>query len=240
MRGGPTFDKERVSLNIARLRKGGDTFEIVIDPDKAVKYKEGDESLTLRDVLRAQKIFSDAKKGVFASEERLQSLFNTTDPLSIAEIIFSQGEVQLTHEYREGLREKKKNRIVSIIHMTAINPSTQTVHPQERIRRALEEAKFRINEFASAESQVSEAVRAIRPIIPIKIATYIAQVQLSALHASKQYGLFGQYGTVVSEQWLSDGSLAVKLEIPAGRYNDFVDILASKTQGEFDITKEEK
>ena len=44
---GPTYDKERIHLNIARIRKGGRVFEINIDPEQAVAFKEGEGSLKM-------------------------------------------------------------------------------------------------------------------------------------------------------------------------------------------------
>lgn len=239
MRGGPTFDQERFSVNVARLKKGGETFEIVIDPDAAVTYKEGG-SATLKDVLKAEKIMADAKKGELASETHMQSLFGTTEPLKVAQIILDKGEIQLTHEHRERVREQKRNKVATIIHLNAINPQTGVVHPLERIKRAMEEARVRLDEFRTAQDQVQDVVKQLQPVLPIKFTTFIAEIHLPATHAAKCYGVFEQYGTLQKEDWLSDGSLAVKLEVPAGRYNDLVDELSSKTHGDVEITKQER
>lgn len=238
MRGGPTFDAERVSMNVARLKKGGENFEIVIDPDKAVEFKEG-KDVDIADILKAEKIFFDARKGELASEEHMQTVFGTTYYASVAEQIIEDGEIQLTAQHREQVRERKRNKLVNIIHMNAINPTTGTVHPVERIDRALEEAKVRLDEFRTAEDQVQEVVKKLQPIIPIKFTTFTAEIHLPANHAAGLYGTLQQYGSLKAEQWLNDGSLAVKLEVPAGRYNDLVDELSSKTHGAVDISKHE-
>lgn len=239
MRGGPTFDEERISINIARMRKGGEDFEIVIDPDLAVDYRNG-KQVDIKDILKAEKIWADAKKGELASEEHMEALFGTAEPLQIAPIILREGEIQLTHEHREQMRVAKYNRVVSLIHMNAINPQTQVVHPEERIRRAMEEARIRIDPIRPADDQLKEVVKKLQPILPLKFTTFIADVHLPAEHAAKTYGVLTQYGTVESEQWLSDGSLAAAIELPAGRYNDFVEELSSKTHGDVEITKKEK
>lgn len=238
-RGGPTFDKERISLNLAKLRKGGEDFEVVIDPDLAIAYKQNKQT-DLRKVLKAEQIFADAKKGELASEEHMKAIFETSEALEIAKIILEKGEIQLTHEHREKIREAKYNQLVRIIHMNAINPQTQTVHPEDRIRRALEEGKFRIDEFKEPQEQVQEALKAIRPIIPIKFTTFIADIHLPAEHAAKCYGILTNYGVLQKEQWLSDGTLAAKIELPAGRYHALVEELSDKTHGNVEITKHEK
>lgn len=240
MRGGPTYDKERISVNLARLKKGGENFEVVIDADNAVKYVEGVQKIELDDVLKAEHIYADAKKGELASEEHMDALFETRDPRKIAEIILADGEIQLTHEHRERIRENKLNKLVQIIRINAINPQTNTVHPEDRIRKSLEQGKFRINEFKRAQDQVQDALKAIRPILPITFTTFTADIHLPSEYAAKCYGVLGQYGNVKDEQWLSDGTLAAKVEVPAGRYNELVDELANKTHGTVEITKIEQ
>ncbi|MFT4250112.1 MAG: ribosome assembly factor SBDS [Candidatus Woesearchaeota archaeon] len=239
MRGGPTYEKERVSLNVARLKKGGENFEVVVDPDKAVEYKET-TTTELREVLRAPEIYADANKGELASEEHMKAVFETENKEAIAKIILEKGEIQLTAEHRERIRENKRNKLVHIIHINAINPQTGVVHPQERIKNALQEARFRIDEFRTAEDHVQEALKALRPIIPITFTTFIADIHLPSEYAGKCYATLTKYGTLQQEQWLNDGTLAAKVELPAGRYNDLVDELASKTHGTVEITKIEK
>ncbi len=239
MRGGPTFDHERVQMNLARLRKGGENLEVVGDPDAAISYKQGKLN-DINDVLRAHKIFFNAKKGELASEEHLLNLFGTSDPLIIADKIIHEGDIQLTVEHREQLREAKAKKIVRMIHMNAVNPSTGIVHPEERIRLAMQEARVRIDEFKSAEEQVNDIVKKLRPIIPIRFVTYLADVRLPSVHAAKNYGVLEHYGTIVREEWLSDGSLAASVEIPAGSFSDLVDELSAKTHGEVQIEKHEK
>ena len=78
MAGGPGMEKERISIHVARLKKGGANFEIDIDFDAAMKFKEG--KADIKDVLKAEKIFSDAKKGMEASETQMKQLFETSDP----------------------------------------------------------------------------------------------------------------------------------------------------------------
>ena len=48
------------------------------------------------------------------------------------------------------------------------SPTTHTPHPVTRIELALEEAKFHVDEFTSVEEQLQEALKKLRPIIPIK------------------------------------------------------------------------
>ena len=101
------------SINIARLKKGSDVFEIVVDPDKAVLARH-DPGL-VRDALSFPKIFSDAKKGMAASEDRLRHWFKTVDPIEIAGRIISEGSIQLTAEHRQRMLEQKKRQLIEFI-----------------------------------------------------------------------------------------------------------------------------
>ena len=96
---GTTYDKERFSVNLARLKKGSEKFEVVINSDQAILFKQGKGPI--KDALVNEQIFSDAKKGMVASEKLMQGYFKTTDVLKVAEVIIKQGQIQLTKEYRK-------------------------------------------------------------------------------------------------------------------------------------------
>src|SRR3989344_3837923 len=162
--------KERVHINLARLKKGGETFEIDVDPDLAIKFKKGVPGIDVRDVLKAEHVFKDAQKGLIASEARLEELFGTDDIMEIASAIIREGEIQLTSEYRNELREQKKRRIIAIIHQNGIDPRTKLPHPVQRIELAMVEAKVRIDEHKRAEDQIQDVVDSMRSILPITFA----------------------------------------------------------------------
>ena len=79
------MDKEKISLNLARIKTRGKNFEIVIDPDNAVKFRHG--KANIRDALKSENIFKDAIKGELTSENDMKNIFKTTDTLKIAEKI---------------------------------------------------------------------------------------------------------------------------------------------------------
>ena len=47
---------EKIKLNLAKLKKKGETFEINIDPDLAMEFKRG-ENIPLSEILKAEQIF---------------------------------------------------------------------------------------------------------------------------------------------------------------------------------------
>ncbi|MBT7902872.1 ribosome assembly factor SBDS [Candidatus Woesearchaeota archaeon] len=227
-------DKERVSFNLARLRKGGETFEIVIDADLAIAYKY-DKTGDIKEVLKGEQIFADAKKGELASETAMNSIFNSREPLKVAEIILSTGEIQLTQEHREKLREIKRRRIVEMIRRDAIDPKSKLPHPAVRIENAMEEAKVKIDEFKRAEEQVEDIVKKLRVIIPIKFAKLVLKIHVPPQFAHQSFGTLKNFGSLLQTVWGSDGSLVVKLEIPAGLQEELLDKLNNSTHGSITV-----
>ena len=60
-----SFDREKITINLAKLKKGGEMFEVVINPDRIIDYKNNKIS-DVREVIMYEKIFYDAKKGLEA------------------------------------------------------------------------------------------------------------------------------------------------------------------------------
>ena len=155
MKGSELFDKEKVHFNLARLSKGGERFEVIIDPDKAVAYKNGSLK-DIKEALKYEKIFSDAKKGLPASESSMQKNFNTSETVGVAEVILTKGDIQLSSAYRDSLREAKRRRLIELIHRNAIDPRTNLPHPVTRLENAFAEAKVKIDEHKNAQDRYQQ------------------------------------------------------------------------------------
>jgi len=228
-------DKERVSFNLARIKKGGKNYEVVVEPDNAIAYRKG-ASIDIKEVLRGEQIFYDAKKGIVASEAELKSLFNSSDPLKVAAVILKEGEIQLTTEYRDKLREEKKRRIIDLIHKNAVDPKTKFPHPVMRIENALVQVKCKIDEFASAEEQVEDIIKALRTVLPITVEHMVLQVNVHPTQAHQAYAMLKRMVKMKQEVWGPDGSVVVVFEIPAGMREDIMDKINSVTHGSADVT----
>ena len=215
---------------IARLKTHNQNFEILVDCNMAIAVKEG-KSVNMKDVLAAIKIFSDAKKGLEASENSMKQIFQTADPEEVAKIIIQKGEIQLTSEYRTNLKEQKRKQVINMLHVNGVDPKTHLPHPPQRIENALEEAKFHFDEFKAVQEQVQEALKKLRPILPIKFEVKEIAIKIPGEFAAKSYQILNSFGTKLKEEWLSDGSLATVLEIPGGLENDFYDKINSLTHG---------
>lgn len=226
-----SMDKERVHFNIARLKKGGETFEVAVDPDLAIAYKNK-KPIDVKDIIKSAHIFSDVKKGLLASEEHMKTILGTKDAIKVAEIMLKEGELQLTNEYRHKLYEEKKNKIINIITRNGVDPKTLLPHPRTRIENAIEEAKVKFDYYKSAEDQVQDVISRIRTILPIRFETIHIEVKIGSKYAAKMYGVVLSFGKIISDAWLQDGTWMVIVEMPAGLQNDFYDKLNTMTHGD--------
>lgn len=227
------FDKEKVSFNLVIYNKFGKNFEIAVDPDLAIAYKgkKNKDKEDIPEILKAEEVFKDVKKGELASEEDIGQVFKTTNFYDVAQIMLNDGDIQLTSEYREKLRQEKRKAIVQLIHRSAIDPKTGLPHPATRIENAMNEAKVRIDEMKKAEDQIKDILAALKPIIPIKFDTKTFEIHLDVKNASKCLGVLKGFGKIIKENWLADGSYICEIEIPAGLQEEMIDDLNSLTHG---------
>lgn len=224
---------------IARLSKSGKTFEILVDCEKAIAKKHG-EDIPMDDLLTTTEVFSDIKKGMHSSEQDLKQVFGDLKFQDIALQIIKDGEVQLTSKYRDKLRDEKRKRIVSLIHRNAVNPETNLPHPPVRIENALAEAKVKIDEFKKPEDQISNIIDQIRTILPIKYEIREVAFKIPPEFAGKSYSILKQYGKLIKDEWQNDGSLVAIIEVPAGLQNELFEKLNHLTQGQVESKIVEK
>jgi ribosome maturation protein SDO1 len=217
----------------ARLESHGARFEVLVDPDAALAIRRGEFDGDLEDVIAAEDVFEDASRGDRPAESDLEEVFDTTDPLAIIPEVIRRGEIQITAEQRREMQEQKRRRLIDIIARNAVNPQQgDTPHPPDRIERALEEAGFTVDPMEPAESQVDEALDALRPVIPISFAEVTMAVRLPAEYAGKAQARVREFGDLEREEWQPDGSWVGVTTFPAGMQNEFYDLVNEQTSGE--------
>ncbi len=214
---------------IARLKTHGQNFEILVDCEKAIEYKQGNAKLS--DALVSDAIYKDTKKGEQASESDLKEIFGSDDVNLISEKIIKDGEIQLTTEYRTKLRDNKKKEVIDLIVRNAMDPKTGLPHPPQRIENAMNEAGIKIDEFKNAESQIKDIVRGMTSVLPISYELKRVAFTVPAEFTGASYAVFKRYGTILKEDWQNDGSLVVDVEVPAGLQNKLFDDINHLTQG---------
>lgn len=215
---------------IARLKKGEEHFEVLVDPYAAADLIDGKE-IDIIQILAIDAIFKDSKKGTHASEETIKEKFGTDDVAEIAKQIVLNGDIQLTTEQRHKMQKNKKNRIIETISRNAMDPKTKAPHPRQRIELAMDEAGVHVDPFKPVSEQVKTIIEALRPLIPISMEHVRISVKIPPEHIGKAYGVARNYGTLEREEWQSDGSWIGIIKIPAGMQTDFYDKLNDVTKG---------
>ena len=224
------------SIILARLKRSGKTFELSIDPHKAVEFIDGKASLV--EALMSDEIFTDAGRAQVASTTELEAAFQTTNKTEIAKIILSKGEIQSTSDQRAKEREQKLKQLIYKIHSLAVDPKTDLPHPITRVEAALQQAKVQLKDHKSIDDQFDEIISKLRPIIPIKIELKTLQIII----AGQYVGALNHYirnQKLIKEEWTNDGSWQVTIEVPAGLVPEVIDLLNSKTSGSCQVTFKE-
>jgi len=211
----------------ARINIKGKRFEILVDSALAQKMKKG-ENVTIQEVLQADTIFKDAKKGERASEDDLKSALGTDDVYEAAKKIIMGGDIQVPMEDRKKEQEGKIKQVIDFLSKNAVDPATGRPHTPERVERALSEAGVNIQN-KPIEQQIGEIVDKIKVILPLKMETKKLKLTIPASYTGLVYGLINNYKE--KEEWKDDGSLLVIVKVPIGMQMDFYDKLNSMTHG---------
>lgn len=217
---------------IARLESHGHQFEVLVDPDRAQAVRDDPDNKRIEaGDLAADKVFKDANKGDTMGDEPIEEVFGTTDAVTVAQRIVTEGEIQLTTEQRREMREKKRKAVVNYLATHAMDPQKGTPHPPQRIENAMENVKFHADPFRPTEEQAKELLDLLRPIIPIKIEQVQVYIKIPAEHAGAAYGIVKTVGELKKDEWQSDGSWEGVVEIPAGMQTELYDKLNERTKG---------
>jgi ribosome maturation protein SDO1 len=253
------IDRARIDLGgyiIGRIENSGRVFEMLMDPEKAwdaKKYireeinkrlREGqnksrltvdeilnDQNIDLELIFESFSVFEDLRRGKKATDGDMEAIFGTTDGVIISAHILLDGEIHWTQAQREEERQKKLKQIISIISKNAINPQNKKPHPYQRIEKAIEEAKVKIDLMRSVEEQIDDIVKSIRTIIPIRIEQVEMAIKIPTAFTAKGYNIVAQYVQIKKEEWQSDGSWVAVVSLPAGLQMELIDKLNKLTHG---------
>ena len=222
-----------VDLNdaiIARLESHGETFEVLLDPAVMNFLKQG-KNVDLIDFLAVEDVFKNSSKGTRPAEEKIKEVFGTDNISEIAKKIIEKGEVQMTAEQRKEMLEAKRHQVVTYIAANAINPQTKLPHPYTRIELALEEAKFHVDPFKPLDKEIDEAMKLLRPLIPIRFEKSKIAIKLKGDDYGRCFDDMVHYGIIEREEWTADGSWIGLMELPAGLVPELTEKLKHKTKG---------
>lgn len=209
----------------ARIKVKGKHYEIMVNLDDALKFKQGKGDIM--SALDSDAVYYDLNKGTKASNADMLEAFGSTDLYEIAKQIIVKGEVQKTQEFRDNEREMKIKQVVQLIIKNAVDQFGRP-YTEDRIKRAIDEAHYNFDN-KPAEQQMPLVLEKLKTIIPIKIETKKIKLVIPARYTGQVYGLLKDYKE--SEEWLGNGNLEVILNIPSGMQVDFYDKLNGITHG---------
>ena len=156
---------------VARLESHGRKIQLLVDPDEAVRFRQGEQT-DIEAVVAALHVFENASHGKRASDEALTKVFHTTEFPVIAKKIIEKGEIHLTADQKRQMTADKRKQVVTFISRNSINPQTGTTSPPQRIEMAMDEARVNIDPFRHLDELVKDTVKALRPLIPIRFEEY--------------------------------------------------------------------
>ncbi len=205
-------------------------FEVLADPEMALAIKEG-RSQDVRGALAAFEVFKDARKAEKASESEIERVFDTLDLEAVAGEIIRKGEFNPTTEQKRRMIREIRNRLIELVRQNSLDPRTKLPHTRERIEWAFENARVKV-ELRPAEEQLQQVVKELRKVLPLSFGTAKLEVHVPAQHAPSLYGKLHKLGNVLKEEWLGDGSLMLRIEVPSGMKVDVISELGELTKGD--------
>ncbi|MBQ7404981.1 MAG: ribosome assembly factor SBDS, partial [Candidatus Methanomethylophilaceae archaeon] len=182
----------------ARLESHGETFEILLDPAVFDLIKKGKE-FDIVEYMAVEDVFKNAGKGTRPAEDKIKEAFGTDEIGEIARKIVEKGEIQITAEQRKEMLDAKRQQVITYIAANAINPQTRTPHPPLRIQMALEEAKFHVDPFKPLDKEIDEAMKLLRPILPIRFEKSRIAIKLNGSDYGRCFDEIVHYGIVERE-----------------------------------------
>lgn len=215
---------------LATYERDGKHFELYVDPDAAYSYLDGQKK-DLKNILVAEEVYEDARKGEKAKAGDVEKVFGTTDIIAVLEFILKKGEVQLTTEQKRKKLEERRKQILAILLRESIDPRSNTPHTQVRLENAFEEARITVDPFKDAREQLPDIIKKLRPLIPLKFEKVKIAVKIPAAFAHRAYGTLKGLG-MKQEEWAKNGDLICVLEIFGGEQGEVYDKLNKMTGGQ--------
>lgn len=213
---------------VARLKTHGENFELLVDPDNALKYKLG-EIKDVKEILASEFVFRDAGEFKKASEDTMKSIFGSSELEVVADEIIKKGEIELTTDQKRKMLEERKKQIISFIVRNSINPQTKTPNPPQRIEAAMDQAKVHVTINKSADEQIDSVVKAIREFVPLKFEVIKIAAKIPLEYSGKIHSAL-QGIDILKQEYTSD-SMIIVFEIPAGIQDDVYGKLNGLTKG---------
>jgi ribosome maturation protein SDO1 len=227
-------EHKKTDLNVARLKKNGHDYEVIIDSEAALKFRKGEGELS--EALLVDKVFKDARTGDVAGD--LIESFGTDDFQKVASEILLKGEVQLSEEYRHKILEVKRNQVLEAVTRKAFDPQTHYPVPRQRVELGMDKLGYKIRFEKSVDEQVNELMDKLKKVMPISFGDIMVTITSPAQFTGQVYALTKKGAEITSQDYLPDGSLSMRVKLSAGLLGELRDKLRSISHGLIKIQEE--
>ncbi|RLG14603.1 MAG: ribosome assembly factor SBDS [Candidatus Nanohalarchaeota archaeon] len=222
---------------IASLKKNKKTFELILDFDNYLKWKDNRE-IPLSDLIVGDYCFSSISKAERANESDINEAFGTAEIEKIAEEILRKGQIQLTAAEMKELRAKKRKQIIEFICREAIDPQTNCPPTPARVEIALNEVHLDIDIFGSLDEQINDAIKKITPILPLIFQKDKVELQIPVSDAPAVQKIVRSSARILKERWTSDFWI-VLVEMHTSKTTPFLEHLTQMCKKEIISKKKE-
>jgi ribosome maturation protein Sdo1 len=165
---------------LIRLKKGGETFEILTVPGAAFeKVPFSDDVLVAPKVLRGSDTVATAE---------LEAAFGTADHLKVAAEIYAKGDVQVTVAQRKKMVEEKRVALLAAVAKNYTDAKSKLPVPMVRLEQGYKEAKFSVKLEQPLQPQVEAFVKALQTkckMILVKAVPLEASLHVGFAHVEK-------------------------------------------------------
>lgn len=215
-----------------KYKKAKANFEVLVDFDKLNEFKKNQEKVSVFDVLADDKVFKDQKKGELASENELETHFNTNNQEQILKTILLEGECQIPTAYKNKLREEKKKQVVNYISENATNPQTRGKYVNTMIQSEIDKLRFNYEINKDYIPQANEVLKLLKKVMPIAITKSKIQMRIPGMHCGNFYGQFRQLGKTTNEKFDDNGNLCLEMEVSDSVVDRVIEEIKRKSNNE--------
>lgn len=218
------------SSQIVRYKHGKTVFEVMTRPGSVLKYRDG--KLGWDNVLVADEVFTNSKKGDRAKASELKAAFGTDQSGECAKIVVERGELQLSAAERKEKVETRKREIIGYLHKHYVDPKTKMPHPFTRIENAMDQIKYHVDADEPVEKQVDQVLKKMPGILTFRKEEIYGVVKVGHAFYGQCQGLVQKYCKVEKEDWDGQGC-SMRVSLVPGDYDTLASALNKVTKGEF-------
>ena len=170
-------------VQLVRYSKGKKRFEVMTKDGSVRKYRDG--KLGWNNVLVADQVFTDSRKGNVAKAKDLREVFGTDDLTTCLQKIVQDGELQVSAQERKEDFAKHRRAVLAHIHKTYTD-AKGLPHPMLRLEAVVDEVKgVRLDPHSQVEKQAEDIVKKLQGTLVFKKNTSEYAVLVKHAYARK-------------------------------------------------------